>query len=259
MNLDWLFLVQIFGLTVILLLSVFIIMLCDPIRRMLKEIDLFSGDCRQRKFARFYEKHLHSLVIIRQALLFLAPIAGSIVFLGFAFTSANLTSLIVLGLSFIVFVSMQLPMLMKAHILATFKIGDNICDSTIFFETEKETLVEGRIYNLGFSTYKNFTVIFYFGGDFEIVPYDDEKYRDVDFKKKFGIQKIHGGAFFSPKDTSLIIPPQEVFIFPMYVKAPKGEKKGKMHIEFFSENSWGMTMIQKPFIVKNITENAENL
>ena len=69
--------------------------------------------------------------------------------------------------------------------------------------------------------------------------------RDLDLKKKFSIQKIHGGAFFSPKDNFLTIPPQEVSIFPMYVKIPKRQKKGRMHIEFYSENSWGMTNIFK--------------
>ena len=140
---------------------------------------------------------------------------------------------------------------MKAHVLVTFKIDDKVYDSPIFFKSGKETYVEGRVYNLGFSNYKNFVVIFYFGEDFKIIPHDDPKYRDLDFKKKFSIQKIHGGALFSPKDNFLSIPPQEVFIFPMYIKIPRKEKKGEMHIDFYSENTWGMTVIYKQVIAKD--------
>lgn len=241
---------QIFGLVVIILFTIFVIVLCPSIRRKLKETELF-GDCYKKKVARLYEKYLHFLVIIRQVLLFLIPI-GILSITDFSIASEYSPSLILLGLSFVVFVSIQLPLLMKAHILVTFVIDDKVYNSTISFKSGKETLVEARVYNLGFSTYKNFTVIFYFGRDFKIVPYDDQKYHDLDFKKKFGIQKIHGGAFFSPKDNSLTIPPQEVFIFPIYVKVPKKEKEGKIHIEFFSESSWGMTMIYKQVNVTTI-------
>jgi hypothetical protein len=221
--------------------------LCPPIRRKLKEIDLFGDSCKE-EFARLYEKHLHLLVILRQVLLFLAPI-GFFSVIDFSIVLEYFLGLVLLGLSLVVFVSIQLPLLMKAHVLATFKIGDDVYNSTILFESGKETLVEARIYNLGYITYKNFAVVFYFGPDFEIVPYDNEKYCDLDFEKKFGVQKKHGGAFFSPKDISLTIPPQEVFIFPIYVKVPKEKKQGRVHIEFYSENSWGMTNIFKPLIV----------
>jgi len=139
---------------------------------------------------------------------------------------------------------------MQANILVTFKIGKNVYDSPIVFESENEPcLVEAILYNLGFNTYKNFVIIFYFGKEFGIVPYDKQKYRDLDFKKKFKIQKIQGGALFDPKDNFLSIPPKEVFIFPMYVKIPKKKKRGNISIVFYSEDTWGMVRIKKRFVV----------
>ena len=227
---------------------VFGIMLLRPIRRKMKKISLFGGRS-EKKFANYYEDYLYILVIIRHILLFFAPLAFfSIV--DFSIVLEHSLSLILMGLSVIIFVSIQLPQLMKAHILVTFTIDKKPYDSPIVFESGKEILVEGNIYNLGFSTYKNFTIIFYFGEDFEIVPCDNTKYSDLSFKKKFGIQKRHGGVFFSPKDNSLTIPPQEVFIFQMYIKAPKKEKVGKVTVEFYSENTWGMTMIDKRVLVR---------
>lgn len=242
---------QIFGLTVVVLFIIFFIILFPNIRKKLKEISLY-GECFKKKFADLYEKYLHGLVIIRQVLLFLAPI-GILSIIDFSIVLEYLPGLILLGLSITVFVSIQLPLLMKAHIHVNFKIDDKVYDSTISFKPREEpTLVEARVYNLGFSTYKNFVVIFYFGGDFKIVPHTDPRYEDLEFhfKKKFSIQKIHGGALFSPKDNFLSIPPQEVFVFPMYVRIPKKEKKGKMHINFYSENTWGMTVIYKQVVVE---------
>jgi len=144
---------------------------------------------------------------------------------------------------------MQLPLLMKAHILITFKINGENQVSRINFRSGKTTYVESGIHNLGFSTYKNFTIIFYFGEDFEIVPYDDQLYKDLDFKKKFDVQKRHGGIVFNPKDNFLTIPPQEVFVFPMYVRAPNKEVESEISILFFSESTWGMNRIRRQISV----------
>lgn len=239
---------QIFGWILLIFLMIFVVILSRPVRRKIKET-YHLGKGWKRKIAKLYENYLYLLVIIRHGLLFLTPIAFfSIV--DFSIVSKHSFSLILLGLSFVVFVSIQLPQLMKAHIRVTFTIKGKGTDSPIVFKSGKEILVEGNLYNLGFSTYKNFTVIFYFGEDFEIVPCDNAKYQVLSFKKKFSIQKRHGGVFFSPKDNSLIIPPQEVFIFPMYIKAPKKEKVSKVTVEFYSENTWGMTMIDKRVIVE---------
>jgi len=243
---------QILGLSVYtIVLMIFITMLCPPVRRKLKEISLY-GDCFKKRIAESYEKYLYILVIIRQVLLFSALIV-IVSIMDFSITLEYFPSLILLGLSIIVFVSVQLPLLMKAHILVNFKIDDEVYDSTISFKPREDpTLVEARIYNLGFSTYKNSVAIFYFGEEFEILPCNDPKYEHLKFhfKKEFSIQEIHGGALFSPKDNFLSIPPQEVFIFPMYIKIPEKEKKGIMHIDFYSENTWGMTVIYKQVIVE---------
>jgi len=241
---------QIFGLIWIIFLLVFVIVLSPPIRRRINVTSIF-GKRWKKKIANYYEDYLYILVIIRHILLFFAPLAFfSIV--DFSIVLEHSLSLILMGLSVIIFVSIQLPQLMKAHILVTFTIDKKPYDSPIVFESGKEILVEGNIYNLGFSTYKNFVIIFYFGEDFEraIVPCNNAKYQDLSFKKKFGIQKRHGGVFFSPKDNFLTIPPQEVFVFPMYIKVPKKEIDREMHIEFYSESSWGKVVIKRRLIVQ---------
>ena len=244
---------QIFGVVLYITpLMIFVIMLYPHIRRKLKEISLYD---RKKKFAHLYERYLHHLVLLRQVLLFSAPLVIPSI-IDFSVASKYFPSLILVGLSLIVFVSIQLPLLMRAHILVNFQINGKVYPSAISFKPreheEDSTLVEARIYNLGFSTYKNFVAIFYFGPEFEIVPCKDSKYDHLDFhfKKEFSIQKIHGGVLFSPKDNFLSIPPQEVFIFPMYIKVPKEEKEGIMTIEFYSENTWGKTEISKDIIVR---------
>ncbi len=66
---------------------------------------------------------------------------------------------------------------MKARILITFKINDEGQGSIINLRSGKTTYVDSGIRNLGFSTYKNFTIILYFGEDFEIVHYDEKTLR----------------------------------------------------------------------------------
>jgi len=242
--------IQILGWILIAPSTIFIIILLPWVRRKLKEIDL-SDNGRKKKIADFYETHLHLLVLVRQILLLLIPTAVVMVLpTAVSILSKHFLSLIVSGLSILIFVSIQLPLLMKAHILITFKIDGEEQSSRINFRSGKTTYVESGIHNLGFSTYKNFTIVFYFGGDFEILPYDDPLYTALDFKKKFHVQRRHGGILFNPKDNFLTIPPQEVFVFPMWVKVPNKEKEGKMEILFFSENTWGMNRITRQISVR---------
>jgi len=247
---------QILGGILIALSVIFIILLFPPTRRKLKEINI-SKDGYMKEFANFYDEHLHSFVLVRQILLFLLP--TTVLMVLSIFISVKLEHLLgsfVLGISLVIFVSIQLPLLMKARILTTFIIDRELQGSKLNFKSGKTTYVECTIYNLGFSTYKNFTIIFYFREDFEIIPYDNRLYYDLDFKKKFAIQKRHGGIAFNPKESFLTIPPQEIFVFPMFIKAPKVLKEPKekkehaMKIEFYSENTWGKTEIYKPLIVE---------
>lgn len=234
-----------------IILLQFIYFLLPQIRRNLKETV-------------FFEKHLHYFVIIRQALLFFAPLAISVSIMGLTFTSQQLTSLFVLGLSINVFWVVQWPLLTKAHILVTFTsktLSDAEADegydekfsSKIIFEAEKITLVKAAIYNLGFSTYKNATVLIYFGKHFKIIPCDDEEFgprlKKLDFSKCFSLQKRHGGIAFAPKENCISIPPQEVFLFPVYLHVPASVPKEErwITVQFYSENSWGMTEVKVPF------------
>lgn len=236
------------GWALITLLIIFLVILLPRIRCVCARETYFSKDGCKRKMARFYEMKLHYLVSGRQILLFLFPTAVLMVSAKLEYV---ITSLI-LGLSILIFVSIQLPLLMKAHLLISFRIDDGewSLSSRIDLRSGKTTKVEFAIRNLGFSTYKNSTIIIYFRKDFKIVPCDNLRYKDLDFKKEFHVQKIHGGVAFNPKDNPLTIPPQEVFIFPMYVKVPNKEEEREMTIEFFSENTWGMNLIRRQVSVR---------
>jgi len=138
---------------------------------------------------------------------------------------------------------------MKAHIRVTFNI-DGKWTRRINLRPGQTHKVEVAIQNLGFSTYKNFVAKFYYGKEFKILPNNYRGYKDLDFRKEFSIQERHGGIMFTPKENFLTIPPQEVYVFPMYVKTPKEEKEYKLKIEFNAENTWGMNEVFIPIVVK---------
>jgi len=196
-----------------------------------------------------YETQLHNLVLTRQVLSFLLPTAFLVVLLPPAsLEPEHFLGSFVFGLSILIFMSMQLPSLMKAQLHIAFRI-DGKYARTIKLESGRTHKVECEILNLGFHTYKNFTIKFYYGKKFKIVPSDYRGYKDLDFKKQFSIQKRLGGVMFTPKDNFLTIPPQEVYIFPMYVTAPKEKGEYKLKILFNAENTWGMNEIDKRVVV----------
>ena len=74
---------------------------------------------------------------------------------------------------------------------------------------------------------------------FKILPNTYRGYKDLDFRKEFSIQERHGGIMFTPNENFLTIPPQEVYVFPMYVKTPKEEKdKQKRTIIYANKEAW---------------------
>lgn len=194
-----------------------------------------------------YEDNLHILVISRQILLFFLPLMLSITFLGVPFTLEQLLPLLVLGLSINIFWIIQLPLLTKAHLLIDFGVDQiNDFDSNITLTPKTKHVIYIRIYNLGFSTLKNGTVLVYFGDQFEkskcyIIPSNNEEYDKLEFKKCFSIQKAHAGVSFSPKENFLTMPPQEWFVFPVIVEISDCELDSKVEVQFYSENSWGVT------------------
>ena len=179
-----------------------------------------------------YEKNLHIFVLIRQLLLFLLPLMLSIVVFGVSFVSNQLLSLVVLGVSINVFWVVQLPLLTKANLFVDFSV-DNIekFDSRIEVNADKEHLIYTRIYNMGFSTLKNATVLIYFGKGFNVIGFKDSRYRDLDFEKMFTIQKCNSGVLFTPKDNFQTIVPQEWYLFPVIVKTPK-KVLDKIEVQF---------------------------
>jgi hypothetical protein len=190
-----------------------------------------------------YEDNLHILVMSRQILLFFLPLMLSVTFLGAVFTLEQLLPLLVLGLTINIFWIIQLPLLTKAQLFIDFSVGDlDHFNSNLLLKPSNERLIYTRIYNMGFSTLKNATVLIYFGNDFEIIPCTDAKYKGLDFEKKFTIQKQHSGAIFTPKDNFQTLVPQEWFLFPVIIKTPKELlDNSKFTIQFYSENSWGLT------------------
>lgn len=191
---------------------------------------------------RLYEKNLHFVVIMRQILLFFAPTAFSVVIFDAPTVAQQLTALFALGLSIVVFWAAVFPQLTKAQFFVDFRV-DNVGEfkPQIVLSAKTEHLIVTRIYNMGFGTLKNAMVLLYFGHDFEIVPFKDSKYRELDFEKEFTIQKENCGALFTPKTNYQTIPPQEWFLFPVIVKAPNASQSCQITLQFASENSWGLT------------------
>jgi hypothetical protein len=225
------------------LLIILIYLLSPKIRRKMKD----KSD---------YERNLHSLVLFRQILLFFLPLMLSVAVFGVSFVSDQLLSLVVLGLSINVFWVVQLPLLTKAQLSVDFSV-DQITDfdSSIMLVPRTKQVIYLRIYNLGFSTLKNGTVLMYLGDQFEkstcrIIPSDDPEYDKLDFKKSFRIQKTHAGVSFSPKENFLTMPPQEWFVFPVIVEISHCELDSKVEVEFYSENSWGVTKYHAPIKTK---------
>ena len=232
--------IQLFGCVLIFLSTIFIIILYPRSRRKLRHVSA-------------YEEHLHFLVLLRQIFLFIFPTAILMALSMLVTVKLEyVLGTIVLGLSILIFVSVQLPLLMKAHLVTSFRIDDGKWTRGVNLRPGKVHKVEGLIQNLGFSTYKNFSVIFYFGKEFEILPSSHSKYKSahLDFRKKFSIQQEYGGVMFSPNENFLTIPPKETFVFPMFIKAPNEEKEYTLHIQFSAENTWGMTRIYKRVIVR---------
>lgn len=189
-----------------------------------------------------YEDNLHILVLFRQILVFIFPVMLCWVIFGNEFVISQLTSLFVLGLSINVFWLIQLPLMTKAKLYIDFSV-DDIKDfkKTINLKTDTEHVIYTRIYNLGFHTLKNALILIYFKEGFEIVPYNDPKYDDLDFKKIFTVQKCNYGAAFSPHQNFQTLPPKEWFLFPLIVKTPKRNLDREIEIQLHSENSWGLT------------------
>ena len=190
---------------------------------------------------RRYEKNLHYIVIMRQILLFFAPTA---VFASISIqtTLEQLTALFALGLSIDVFWVAVFPQLTKAQLFIDFRV-DNSGDfkPKIVLDANTEHLVETRIYNLGFSTLKSAMVLVYFGNSFEILPFSDHRYTELDFKKEFTIQKENQGVLFVPSKNYQTIPPQEWFLFPVIIKSPNAKQNRQVTFQLASENSWGLT------------------
>ena len=202
---------------------------------------------RKLKYEGYYRENLHKFVLFRQILLFFLPLALSLVIFGVSFVYEQLFSLIILGLSINVFWVIQLPLLTKAQLSVDFSVDqvDKFSSGLTLIPKIKQ-VVYVRLYNLGFSSLKNGTVLIYFGEQFKtskctIVPCDDHEYDKLDFKKCFSIQKVHAGVLFTPKDNFLTIPPQEWFVFPVVVDIPQCKLDSKVKVQFYSENSWGVT------------------
>lgn len=244
--------------------GLFLFFLSSPIRRCLKEI---SG---------WYEGHLHSMVIFRLVLLFLAPLMFSFAVFGFASTVNQLLTLVIIGGSIVSFWILELPLLTEASIDVTFATtlsddinmnsqiyrGKNSFSSEAAFEPEKEHFLVVRVYNLGFHTYENATVTIYLGTGFNIIPNDEEHdstYAKIDFLKPFKIQKSYNGVRFTPSDDNFqSIPPKGCLLFPILLTSPK-HGDAKIETQFYSDNSWGMIQIFKHYkIVADLTRERDS-
>jgi len=214
----------------------------------------------------WYKYQLNIFLLIRQILFFLLPlwIATVIATATIGATSAlnQLPALIALGLSIIVFWVVELPLLMKADILVTFGVDDGNAiperkySDKLVLVAEEDNIVNTRIHNMGFSTLKNARIEIYFGDGFEVVPFADARYRNLDFTKKFSVMKTNCGVIFSPMDSFQTLPPQEVFIFQTIVHPPRKLLRETVIVHFASENSWGLREIEAPIEMSTVSTQS---
>ncbi len=219
------------------------VILLPLIRRELYAKTFSTDNQKVKKFLGKYESNVHFLVIARQISLFFLPFFVALVLTGIAITMQQLTSLFVLGLSINVFWAAYLSTLTKAKLYIDFGVDhQNDVKPEIIVTPDHEHIIFTRFYNLGFNTLKNTVILIYFRNGFEIFPYEDKRYKYLDFCKHFSIQKENVGVAFMPThDNYQSIPPQEWFIFPIIVKTPKELCNQKVEIQVYSENSWGLT------------------
>jgi hypothetical protein len=228
-----------------LILGSLVLLLVAPLRYRYYHKLSTTNNNSVKKILGKYEENIHVLLIARQGFLFLLPLFVVLGIFGVEIAKEQLTSLFVLGLSINVFCAAYLSTLTKAKLYVDFGI-DKLSDLTreITIEAESEHVIYFRLYNLGFTTLKNSSILVYFGEGFEILPCEFYKYVGLGYRKYFTVQKENGGAAFMPNhDNYQSIPPQEWFLFPLIVKAPKINVQRVAEIQVFSENSWGLTKI----------------
>jgi len=90
----------------------------------------------------------------------------------------------------------------------------------------KQQLIWVMIHNNGKVIKDNWFVNVDFTDDFVPISIDETEFKDVDFKKKYTIQKEkYQVAHFNSNDFSPLFPYDETFIFPIVLKTPKTENE----------------------------------
>jgi hypothetical protein len=236
------------------LLTLVLLLVTQARSKLYRILALREKSERVLRAANNYEQNVHLLVIGRQILLFFLPFCVALLIFGVDTTKQQLTSLFVLGLSIEVFWVAYLPVLTRARLYIDFGV-DELKDMKpeMTLNADSEYTIYTRIYNLGFSTLKNAVVLIYFGSGFGVVPFDDARYKQLDFSKFFSVQKVDYGVAFTPThDNYQNLPPQEWFLFPLIIKTPKSPVSRNAEIQVYSENSWGLS--KYPFLIQ-IAEN----
>ena len=197
-----------------------------------------------------YRQIFFLIILALQILIFITPLTLSTYFIGISFVYDQMLSLIILGLSVNVFWIVQLPLITKANIEIDFSTdGLKSCKKNISLKKQCCHIVHTRIYNLGFTTLKNSMIAIYFGKGIKIIPYDEKIYKNIDFVKKFSVQKCNNGVLFTPKDNWQTIPPQEWFLFPLILETSNDVLELEAKVLFSSEKSWGQKeKISKVFV-----------
>ena len=185
--------------------------------------------------------------------MFSFPFAITLLFFGVETTSVHFLNLLVMGLALVTFASIEYPFLTKPNVFVSVLPSENKSyqeehDLSICAKAGEEKLLMFRVVNLGFHIIKNFTAIFTFPSGFELLK-DSGLYNGVDFKKSFSIQRKNNAVFFSPSKNFLSFPPQEVTVFPVWVKVYDKKGKGDVEILVHSETTWGMSSTKIPITV----------
>lgn len=258
---------QMAGLIIVFFSAILFILTISPIRKGFYALSFEYNKWKKiRKIGKIYENGLRNMYILRLCLSFFLPISIAFVF-SFNLDSNLILSLLVMGLGLVAFSIVELPSLTKPHVFTSVLEECKAKNFRCKYEENKfckarenrleiaigERIIFFRLQNLSLHTLKNCTVWFTFPKNFKIS--EIQTWKNVDFFKKYSVQKCNNAAKFSPTDNYLSISPNDCLVLPIEVDVEKPDDDWKNHtigIQIASETTWGTTDYDPPFPIKYV-------
>jgi len=256
---------QMVGSIIVFFSVIMFILTINPVRKRFYALSFEHRWKKIRKIGEIYENGLRKMYILRLCLSFFLPV--SIAFISpFVLDSNLILSLLVMGLGLVAFSIIELPSLTEPHIFTSviegcqaknfkceYKEGKSCKarENRLEISIKEKRIIFFRLQNLSLHTLKNCTVWFTLPENFKISEIQARK--NVDFFKKYSIQKRNNAVKFSPTDNYLSVSPDDCLVFPIEAEVEKPNDNWKSHrieIQIASETTWGT--YKYPFPIKYV-------